>query len=525
MARERDERSGSGLGRGGSWWRQILVVVVVPTLLVVGGMVALGRSRSSAEVEEATTAAPVTAQVQRMTLELTDETTATLEFVASTTVSTPIEGTVTSIADEGDVVEAGSVVATVDGSPVVALYGELPPWRDLDTSADDGADIHQLELNLVSLGHDPDGDIEIDETYDSATAAAVERWQAGLGVDETGEVAASMVVYLPGRILVDEVTASVGSGVPAGTPLLTGRVLDRVFTVPSTSDADGSIDRMAPEGTPVGTGTMLFVDGGYPVMAIEGDVATLPALERDLEVGVADGADVELLEEALASLGFDADGGLAVDDEFDDSTASALSAWYASLGLAPDDPTVLPAGGFVVVPAGLRVGATLVDPGTDPGRDASVLTLTTPARVVSTTAPLGDETFAVGSPVEIEFPDGTVSTGVVGDVGSVATNDSGQPGGQATVPISIEVDDIPRSVAGFVEIPVTLRVVTDSIPDAFVVPVPALVALAEGGYALEVVDGPAATHLIPVETGVFVDGFVEVVGPELRDGLDVVVAT
>ena len=502
---------------------------VLGALTTVGVLAALAFSGSSADAEEAADGPLATAQVQRRTLELTDETTATLVYVGSATVSAPVEGTVTALAAEGDVVEAGSVVASLDGEPVVALYGDLPPWRDLGTSADDGADVYQLELNLVALGYDPDGDIEIDQTYDSATAAAVELWQADLGVEETGEVLQSAVVYVPGRLLVDETNATIGAGVSSGTSLLSGRLVERISYVPSTSAAEGAIAGLATADTPVTTGTVLFTDGAYPVVAVVGDAATLPLLERDLSEGVSDGIDVELLEQTLASLGFDAGGELTVDDEFDTATGTALTDWYASLGLTPDDPTMLPAGGFVVVPSGLEVGAALVAEGTDPGVEAPVLTLTAPARVVSTTAPVGDDTFALGATVAVAYPDGTEVEGVVTEIGTVATNSTGQPDGQATVPITIEVTEIPEALAGFVEIPVDLRVVTESIPDAFVVPTTALLALAEGGYALEAVDGRTAdgepaTRLIGVETGVFVDGFVEVTGADLSEGLEIVVA-
>jgi hypothetical protein len=53
------------------------------------------------------------------------------------------------------------------------------------------------------------------------------------------------------------------------------------------------------------------------------------------------------------------------------------------------------------------------------------------------------------------------------------------------------------------------------------VPVQALLALAEGGYALETEGG----DLIGVETGAFADGFVEVAGQGLAEGLEVVVAS
>jgi hypothetical protein len=52
--------------------------------------------------------------------------------------------------------------------------------------------------------------------------------------------------------------------------------------------------------------------------------------------------------------------------------------------------------------------------------------------------------------------------------------------------------------------------------------VTALVALAEGGYAVEVADG-ATTHLVGVDTGLFAGGNVEVTGAALREGQRVVV--
>ncbi|MGI9121181.1 MAG: hypothetical protein ACR2G7_13870 [Acidimicrobiales bacterium] len=50
----------------------------------------------------------------------------------------------------------------------------------------------------------------------------------------------------------------------------------------------------------------------------------------------------------------------------------------------------------------------------------------------------------------------------------------------------------------------------------------ALVALAEGGYGLEVADG-AARRYVRVETGLFAEGMVEVSGDGLAEGMRVVV--
>ncbi|MAF52613.1 MAG: hypothetical protein CL694_06325, partial [Chloroflexi bacterium] len=48
-------------------------------------------------------------------------------------------------------------------------------------------------------------------------------------------------------------------------------------------------------------------------------------------------------------------------------------------------------------------------------------------------------------------------------------------------------------------------------------------ALLGGGYAVEVRDSSAATRLVPVEVGVYADGWVEVTGPGLEADAEVVV--
>ena len=75
------------------------------------------------------------------------------------------------------------------------------------------------------------------------------------------------------------------------------------------------------------------------------------------------------------------------------------------------------------------------------------------------------------------------------------------------------------------EAPVDVVVETSRAEDVLAVPVQALLALAEGGYALEVVEGGGGTHLVGIETGAFADGFVEVSGGGVADGVEVVTAS
>ena len=78
-----------------------------------------------------------------------------------------------------------------------------------------------------------------------------------------------------------------------------------------------------------------------------------------------------------------------------------------------------------------------------------------------------------------------------------------------------------KGVDAFDQAPVLVRVETEAERDALAVPVGALLALAGGGYALELAD----THrLVPVEVGAFADGYVQVTGDGIDEGTRVVQA-
>ena len=72
--------------------------------------------------------------------------------------------------------------------------------------------------------------------------------------------------------------------------------------------------------------------------------------------------------------------------------------------------------------------------------------------------------------------------------------------------------DDPSAASGLDEAPVDVKVITDSVEDVIAVPVAALLALAEGGYAVELDGGDGGTRLIAVDPGFFADGLVEVEG-------------
>jgi peptidoglycan hydrolase-like protein with peptidoglycan-binding domain len=128
---------------------------------------------------------------------------------------------VTSIIAVNTAIQQGGVLYTVDGAPVVALDGALPAWRSLSTTSVDGADVAQLEADLVALGYDPGQKVTVDDHFDSATRTMVKAWQQGLGVVVTGKVTLGSVVFLPSSTSVSAVVRAVGDKVSDGDTVLT----------------------------------------------------------------------------------------------------------------------------------------------------------------------------------------------------------------------------------------------------------------------------------------------------------------
>jgi hypothetical protein len=138
----------------------------------------------------------------------------------------------------------------------------------------------------------------------------------------------------------------------------------------------------------------------------------------------------------------------------------------------------------------------------------------------------------VGNRVVITLPDNTTTPGVVYFVSKVATTSDTGPNANSnsaantpTLPVAIRFLH-PADAGTLDQAPVNVLVTTASVRNALVVPVSALVALAGGGYALEVVD--AGVHqLVAVTPGLFDDaeGLVQVKGRDVRAGQRVVVPT
>jgi hypothetical protein len=108
-------------------------------------------------------------------------------------------------------------------------------------------------------------------------------------------------------------------------------------------------------------------------------------------------------------------------------------------------------------------------------------------------------------------------------VGTVATSPAGS-NSSPTVDVEIRPSD-PSATGGLDQAPVEVAITTASVPRALTVPVDALLALAGGGYAIEVVGASGGHSLVAVTLGLFDDasGLVQVSGPGVAPGQRVVV--
>ena len=104
----------------------------------------------------------------------------------------------------------------------------------------------------------------------------------------------------------------------------------------------------------------------------------------------------------------------------------------------------------------------------------------------------------------VTLPDNSTTPGVVSNVGKVATvpaADQGN-GGSSTPTIEVDVRLLHQAAAGSLDqAPVSVSITTGSVSNVLVVPVNALLALAGGGYAVEVSGRRAPTIWSAVTLG------------------------
>jgi peptidoglycan hydrolase-like protein with peptidoglycan-binding domain len=272
----------------------------------------------------------------------------------------------------------------------------------------------------------------------------------------------------------------------------------------------GTVTALPDTGATVLRGQALYRVDNVPVVLLYG---TLPSY-RELAPGV-EGVDVKQFEQNLWDLGYR---GFTVDRKYSGATATAVRKWQHDLGLVQTGKVEL--GRVVYAAAAIRVGTLKAAVGDVLLPGSALFTCTGLARVATVKLELSDRRLAVpGATVTVSTPDGQTVAGKIGDVRTVIETGEGDGNSDPTtkIRVTVAIDD-QQALARLDEAALKVTFTASQRENVLTVPVAALLALPEGGCGVQVVEG-TATRIVPVQTGLFGAGRVEVSGGGITDGM------
>ncbi len=152
------------------------------------------------------------------------------------------------------------------------------------------------------------------------------------------------------------------------------------------------------------------------------------------------------------------------------------------------------------------IGETLLAASAERG---SILDFSSPTKLVTVPLAVADQALAaVGRAVTITLPGDRQVAGNISEVGSVVKD--------GNIEVTIAIAD-QAALAGLEVASVDVDFVSEHRDDVLSVPIAALLARPAGGFAVELVED-GGTRLVPVETGLFAAGRVEVSGEAIAAG-------
>jgi peptidoglycan hydrolase-like protein with peptidoglycan-binding domain len=418
-------------------------------------------------------AGETTASVTRRTLSESSTVDGTLGYGSVLELYDRLAGTFTWLPSVGAVIGRGGTLWRIDDLPVVLMYGSVPAYRTLKQGVSDGPDVTELNRNLIDLGFDPYSRITDEESFGEATAAAVKRWQNADGLAETGEVELGRVVFAAGARLVSEVKVTLGQDPPGATTPTTSPPTMPAANEPSVEKSPAK--KPATKAPRKGNGS--------------------PAKGNPAKGNPAKG---KAAKEAPAKQG-------------------------PAKGATKEEPA--------------KTDSGKESPGEEPSASAGevVLTTTSTQQIVQLKVKPEQQRLArLDETVTVLLPGGGEAAGRVSDVGTIASESKGSAGeekgtpsgesGESTIPVTVTLD---HHVPHLDQAPVSVELVKSVRRNVLTVPATALIATAGGGYAVETLapspkDEQDRRVTVPVTPGMFADGYVQVEGAGVREGLTVI---
>jgi hypothetical protein len=270
----------------------------------------------------------------------------------------------------------------------------------------------------------------------------------------------------------------------------------------------------------------------------------LPAW-RSFQLGMTSGPDVRQLTGALIAGHFAIGLLTAPSDEFTSATAIAIERWQTSHGLTQTGQ--IPLGQIIFLPRPVLVGAWQVVTGENaqPGQEPYLVT--TDRRVVTVPVTPNMPVVHAGESVSIILPSQAATPGRVTSIGPLPATVSSAPGNggggaagsgagggsaggvgssgaQGATSVLFVAPLRPAATGTGDSVPVQVSLAVQVAHGVLSAPVNALLALAGGGYGVEVVLRSGAHRLVGVHTGIYAGGLVQISGSGLTAGTKVVVS-
>jgi Putative peptidoglycan binding domain len=498
-------------------------------LLASGAVVAivLG-TRSSSPPNTNRVSAAGAANVQRRDLVETDTESGTLGYVDPQTVYDRLSGTITWLPAVGHLIKPGQPLYRVNGRPVVLLDGALPAYRGLKANDSTGRDILQLNRDLVQLGFS-DGQVTIDDVWQTGTTDAVERWQASLGETQTGKIGLGRIVFLPGPQRVTQLDATCGSTgggsnggssagngsgqtngcgfsearatIPASQPEFVELATSSITTTPTITPPTPTTPTTTPT-TPTTTPTTTTTTTSATTPTTTTTTTTLTTT-----ITMTPTTTTTTPKRTQPPAGHAKASGSVTGSKGSGSGSSRGSGKRSVNGSGS-------AKGSGVSGSGGSAGSA--------GSATAILQTTSTKLVVTVDLSASSQSEArVGNHVMVEMPAGKTVTGKISSVSSVAQSSSGGSGSGSsgsTIPVTVTLSG-QHSGAGLDQAAVSVNFVRARARDVLSVPVTALLATAGGGYAVQETGAPH--KLIAVTTGLFAAGYVQISGAGIHPGVHV----
>ena len=521
--------------------RRFAVALVLLLAAAVVATVVLGTRSRSPRAADTGVSVGGAAIVQRRDLVETDTESGTLSYADPQTVYNRLNGTITWLPAVGELIRPGQTLYTVNGRAVVLLDGALPAYRVLKAKDTAGQDVLQLNSDLVQMGF-ADGQITIDDTWQTGTTDAVERWQASLGEKQTGEITLGRIVFLPGAQRVtqlDTTCGSTGGGAGGGSNSVGGSgptngcgISEARTTVPAPHPE--FVDLTTSSTT---TSTTTTTTTTTPTTTTTTTTTTTPKHTKSRS-GHKGGGSRKRSKRSGSGSGFSERSGNGAGGGKGSSGSGGGNGTGAGKSASGSGKS---ASGSGKSASGSGKGS-----GKDSGNggsegSASAILQTTSTRLVATVdlAASAQSEAVVGARVTVEMPDGSTVGGTIAAVSPVAENpgNNGTTGGgsssgganggsgpgsgsgsSATVPVTITLDEHVKGV-GLDQAPVSVNFAQAKAKHVLSVPVTALVATSGDTYAVQEAAPPH--ELLPVSTGLFAAGYVQISGPGIYPGLNV----